>query len=492
MTYRMKLFILVLTLVVISNGLCAIGNYRRADDLLRAEVHRKTRAIANSAAAMLDGDKIALLRARADEARPEYAELRAQLRKVRDANRRNDTWVTRIFTLMPAKENPDILEYGEDTEEHFELTHNVGDIYLRESKPFALGLGGIDRLADRLRNFQDGYRTAFAAIRDSKGRQVAELGVITEPTQFSTISALGPSLIVPFAVTLVLALISAWFLSRSATRPLYALRQAIDAIGRGDFSAKASTSAGGEFAEMAASINAMAAGLRERDTIKRAFSGYISRQVLDAIVANGDHLAALKGERRRVTVLFSDIRGFTELAEAMLPEAVVELLTEFFDRMVEVTIRNHGTIDKFLGDGMMVIFGAPLDDAYQEQHAVTAALEMQHELRELCAKWEKEGRPPVRMGIGINSGNAVVGNIGSLEHIEYTAVGDTVNLASRLESVTKELGVEIIVSEPTYDAVRPLFQFKSAGTVNIRGRHDAVHAYSVEGPADAKRANGPA
>jgi len=173
----------------------------------------------------------------------------------------------------------------------------------------------------------------------------------------------------------------------------------------------------------------------------------------------------------------------------MRPEEVVELLSEYFERMVDVILRHQGTIDKFLGDGMMVIFGAPLDDPYQEEHAVAAALEMQKELAVLCRKWEAQGRPAIRMGIGINSGAAVVGNIGSEERMEYTAIGDTVNLAARLESATKDLGLEIIVSEQTYDAVRPLFRWKPAGDVAVRGRTEPVRAYSVEG-ATEKAASG--
>jgi adenylate cyclase len=201
--------------------------------------------------------------------------------------------------------------------------------------------------------------------------------------------------------------------------------------------------------------------------------------VLDAIIAKGE-LPALKGERRRVTVLFADIRGFTAMAEAMAPEEVVRLLGEFFDRMVEVILRHQGTIDKFLGDGMMVIFGAPLDDPYQEEHAVTAACEMQRELNDLCAKWQAEGRAVLKMGVGINSGAAIVGNIGTTEHMEYTAIGDAVNLAARLESATKELGLDIVVSEHTYSAIRPLFHWKSAGEITLRGRSESVRAYTVE------------
>ncbi len=279
-------------------------------------------------------------------------------------------------------------------------------------------------------------------------------------------------MLVPFGVTLVLAIFIAAILARGVTRPLYALRQAIEGIGRGDFGAVAAVPTGltGEFSQMAAALGTMASGLRERDTVKRAFSGYISRQVLDALVAKGD-LSALKGERRRITVLFSDIRGFTAIAEVMRPEAVVALLGEYFERMVDVVVRNQGTIDKFLGDGMMVIFGAPLDDPFQEEHAVNAAIEMQKELAVLNKRWEAEGRAPVRMGIGINSGAAVVGNIGSDQRMEYTAIGDTVNLASRLESASKDMGVDIVVSEHTYDAVRPLFRWKSVGEGDREGQN---------------------
>jgi adenylate cyclase len=293
---------------------------------------------------------------------------------------------------------------------------------------------------------------------------------------------LGPSIVIPFAITLLMAIFVAAILARGVTRPLYSLRHSIESVSKGDFDAAISATSGmtGEFGQMAAAITAMANGLRERDTVKRAFSGYISRQVLDAIVAKGE-VSVLKGERRRITVLFSDIRGFTTIAEVMRPEAVVRLLGEYFERMVEVVMRHQGTIDKFLGDGMMVIFGAPLDDAYQEEHAVAAAIEMQRELSTLSTKWQAEGRPTIRMGIGINSGAAIVGNIGSDQRMEYTAIGDTVNLASRLESASKELNVEIVVSEQTYDAVRPLFRWKSVGEVTVRGRVEPVRAYSVEG-----------
>ena len=183
-------------------------------------------------------------------------------------------------------------------------------------------------------------------------------------------------------------------------------------------------------------------------------------------------------------MLFADIRDFTKISESMRPERAVALLGEFLEIMVEIVLRNEGFIDKFMGDGLMAIFGAPLDDQYQEEHAITAALEMQTRARVLRDEWEAQGRPPLRIGIGVNSGPAIVGNIGSRQRFEYTAIGDTVNVASRLENATKVLGVDILISEDTYHPARPAFSFVKTGPIEVRGRTEPVVTYSVR-PADA-------
>ncbi|HKV54387.1 MAG TPA: adenylate/guanylate cyclase domain-containing protein [Candidatus Binataceae bacterium] len=481
MSFRVKLLLLLIGLVMATGALLSAAYYRRCHAMIETEIHRKARSIASTTAALLDPEVVRAASRREDEHQPEYLKLEGQLRRIRDFNRRKDVWIQDIFTLTAAPQNPAYVAYGADAEDRFAYQHHPGDIYHRDGAPVTIGLSGINQLAERLSAFQAGYKAAFAPIRDKNGTLIAMVGVELIPAPNSVINDVGTAMIAPLIVTIGLAVIIALFMGRAITRPVGFLRAKIEQIGNGDFeeAAKPIPGISGELATVAASITAMANGLRERETIKRAFSGYISRQVLETIIEKGE-LSALKGERRRITVLFSDIRGFTSIAEGMSPEEVVQMLSEFFDRMVEVVMRHKGTIDKFLGDGMMVIFGAPVDDVYQEEHAVMAALEMQKEMRALSQGWEEKGRRALKMGIGINSGNAVVGNIGSEEHMEYTAIGDTVNLASRLEAVTKELGVDVIVSEYTYEAVRPLFQWKPAGTVEIRGRSEAVRAFTLE------------
>lgn len=492
MTFRTKLLAALVLVALIGNGILAYTDCSIFTRLLQVEVHRKVRSIADTTAAMLNPEMVAQIRTPAQQSTPEYSQVLRILNRVRDTNRRQDTYVERIFTLIPSKQNSNVLEYGVDTETNFEYAHQVGDIYQINDKPVNIGLAGLARQetpGDYHVHYPAGYDTAYAVIRDKAGKVVAGIAVVAVPPSYGLLTEIRPKVMIPFGVSILLSLLVGVLLSKRMSRPLYGLRKVIEAVGQGDLDARVNNPTKDEFGEIGTAVNAMTDGLRERDTIKRAFSGYISRQVLEAILSSGGG-GALRGERRRVTVLFADIRGFTAMSETMQPEEVVGLLSDFFGRMVEVVMRNQGTIDKFLGDGMMVIFGAPQDDSYQEEHAVMAAIEMQQELRILCENWQNQGRRPIRMGIGINSGNAIVGNIGPSEHMEYTAIGDTVNLASRLETASKEVGVDILISEHTYEGARPAFKWKPTGPVRVRGREEPILTFSVEGAVQALSADG--
>jgi adenylate cyclase len=176
----------------------------------------------------------------------------------------------------------------------------------------------------------------------------------------------------------------------------------------------------------------------------------------------------------------------------MRPEDVVQLLNEYFECMVEIVFRHKGTLDKFLGDGLMVLFGAPMEDPNQEEHAISAAVEMQRQLKVLCENWQLQGRAPIRIGIGIHTGTAIVGNVGSSQRMEYTAIGDTVNVAARLEAATKQFETGILVSETTWSATQGNFNVRDVGPVHIRGRGAAVQVYAVSSDAAAEPEAAPA
>jgi adenylate cyclase len=221
---------------------------------------------------------------------------------------------------------------------------------------------------------------------------------------------------------------------------------------------------------------------REKRQVKRLFSHYLSHDVYEQVLLNPS-LAELGGTRREMSVLFSDIRGFTALTESGQAEALVAQLNEYFSRMVEVVFAHRGTLDKFVGDMVMALFGAPLDDEEHADHAVEAALEMVAALDDLNRKWAAEGRPTLGIGIGVNSGGMIAGNIGSERVRSYTVIGDHVNLAARLESLNKEHGTAILISEWTAARLKRQYDLRPLGAVVVRGKSVPVQIYEVRPPA---------
>ncbi|MCM8788298.1 MAG: adenylate/guanylate cyclase domain-containing protein, partial [Candidatus Omnitrophica bacterium] len=227
---------------------------------------------------------------------------------------------------------------------------------------------------------------------------------------------------------------------------------------------------------------------KEARQIKKIFSSYVTEKVVNELIKNPS-MAKLGGERRQVSVLFSDIRDFTSLSEKLQPENVVDLLNEYFGAMTQIIFKWEGTLDKFMGDAIMVFWGAPLYQPDHAERALCCAIEMCQELKELCEKWSEEGKPLLKTGIGINTGDVLVGNIGAEgKKMEYTVIGDCVNLASRLEGLNKRFNSEIIISEFTFEKIKGSIEngvfgpvvARGLGKAIVKGKEKPIRIYSIE------------
>lgn len=217
---------------------------------------------------------------------------------------------------------------------------------------------------------------------------------------------------------------------------------------------------------------------KDKRRITQLFGRYVPKSVFDQLQADPS-LARLGGTRREMTVLFSDIRGFTKASENATPESVVAQLNEYFTAMVRVLHAHNGTLDKFVGDMVMGLFGAPVADPQHAEHAVNCARAMVEELGRLNARWTAEGRHPMDIGIGINTGEMIAGNIGSETIMSYTVIGDAVNLASRLESLNKDFGTRIIISDATRTRLTRSDDLRPLGEVTVKGRTHPVSIFEV-------------
>ncbi len=218
--------------------------------------------------------------------------------------------------------------------------------------------------------------------------------------------------------------------------------------------------------------------LREKESRQqtvRMFNRFLDPRVVESLVAQGETPQSLSGQARDITVLFSDIRGFTTMSESHTPEQIVSLLNRYFSLQVEIIFRHGGTLDKFIGDAIMAFWGAPQDDPQHAAHAVAAAIEMEACLLKFKEELGEEGKE-FDVGIGIHSGKAVVGFIGSNERMDYTAIGDTVNLSSRIEGLTKGVA-RILVSSDTVERCSDAFDFTPTGSYKVKGRNKEVELY---------------
>jgi adenylate cyclase len=228
-------------------------------------------------------------------------------------------------------------------------------------------------------------------------------------------------------------------------------------------------------------FGATVAGFVREQRQSRRLSRFFSPAVLKEVIrARSDQ--GLGSARRRLTVLFCDIRGFTALSERLPPEEVAELLGEYLTELTAVVFKNGGTVDKYVGDCIMALYNVPFEHPDHASQAVRTAIEFQEHTRALSARWRARAGVELANGVGISTGDAVVGALGSRQRLEYTAIGDTVNLAARLEGLTKDFESPIIVSESTYALLDGEFPVRPLGNVRVKGKEEPVEIYAVLAP----------
>lgn len=277
---------------------------------------------------------------------------------------------------------------------------------------------------------------------------------------------------------LTLGVLGAILLSNYLTTPIHDLVKGVRAIANGNFDQRIAQKSKDEIGDLTVAFNQMARSLKEKEQIKDAFRRYVSHQVAEEIFKNpSKYLETLKGTRQKVTILFADIRSFTPLAERLPAEEVVLLLNEVLTNMTNVVFKYEGTIDKFLGDGLMAIFGAPIKHENDIDLSIHAAVEIQRSIDKMNFERKKLNKELIKVGIGINTGEVVVGNIGAQERLDYTVIGDAVNLASRLQAVAG--GGEIIVSEKAFNDASVPYKFSGPLLVKVKGKEKSVKIYRV-------------
>lgn len=321
----------------------------------------------------------------------------------------------------------------------------------------------------------DRYLGSFSRIGFSDG---AVISFIKEDVAFAMVYKIQRIIFWLTGIVLSAAFLINLLFSRTFTRPIRKLTEASRRIRDGEYDVEVSETSKDELGLLTESFKDMAHGLAERERIKDAFGKFVNRQMAD-IVMNSD--VKLGGERRDVAVFFSDIRSFTEMSEKMDPEDCVGFLNSYMSRMVGCVHRTRGIVDKYIGDAIMAIWGVPVSTGDDAFNAVNAALMMREKLIELNKSRGTVKRPLIRIGMGIHYGPVLAGQIGSEDRMEYTVIGDTVNLASRIEALNKAFLTDILITEETADLVEDRVRLHPMERIKVKGKRKPLQIYAVLG-----------
>jgi adenylate cyclase len=287
------------------------------------------------------------------------------------------------------------------------------------------------------------------------------------------------------AVGIAFGLSTAYMLAHDVAEPIRQLRRAAGKVADGKFQTKVGLQRADELGELIDEFNDMVDGLRDKQRIMETFGRHVGRRAAQQIL---DRNPGLGGQEREITILFADLRNFTDRCSRCAPEHVVSILNQFFTEMVEIVERHGGMLNKFLGDGFMAMFGAAELEANHAERAVGAGRQMIRQLDDLNAQLASQGYEPLGIGVGIHTGPAIVGSIGSPQRMEYTAVGDTVNVASRVESLTKVVGEFLLMTEATRNAISDGIVVEQMPSQTVKGKSEPLVIYALRSSVQCSKA----
>lgn len=481
--YRNKLLLAFWSLGLVMSLSIGIFTVQQSRAALLDQIRSNVLSIAVAAASVVDGDRHEEIASSTDKSGKDYREIEGDLRKIRDMNRRDDTYVAFIYTMRQISNDQDQWVYVVDAEEAGEDKSAIGELVTWEEQgeqgdePIILGEAYAD--SQFAKDEYGSWLTAYAPFRNSQNEIVGMVGV---DLRAEDVKAKRDKLlyigIAGVAVSLVFGTLLSYLLAKWTTRPLEEVVEAIDRIRRGHLGARVIASRSDEFGTVARAVNTLAESLQEKDALKGALARYVSSDIGKRLV-DEKKLDVLDGDRRKVTVLYCESPNISLLAEKLPPKKTVEILNDYLAKMVDIIFHHKGTLDRHCGSGVIAVFGAPLSDDSKELNAINAAIEMHKEQNRLNEKWGLEGEDAFDFGIGIHTGDAILGNIGSDNRVEFTVFGTSVDITMLIEQRRQDLKSSTVISETVMDVVRNDFSFREIGEIQLPGWTPFLRLYTL-------------
>ncbi len=457
-------------IVVLTSIVLGLSTFYSLRSFIRQDIRERLHDIAGVVALQIDGEELQSIRLRSDEKTEAYLKIKKQLQAVRDKSsgarfaytvRRDPSG--KIVFVVDAEENPKILSH-------------VGDVYTQAtpllraifSAPYETHVEDVFYTDD-----WGTWLSGYAPILSRSGDLAGAVGIDISAQQVIAYENRHLfSIVLACAIVAGVVIVIGVFFSRSISKPLLVLSGDMNKIQR--FELDETT----ELQSRVIEINSMSTAVENMKNGLRSFRKYVPADLVAELIQLGK-VAVLSAEKREVTVFLSDIADFTAVSEKLSPEELVANLRRYFRGMSTAILKNHGTIDKYIGDAIMAFWGAPHSLDGHAIRACRSALECQCYLERINREWAQKGAPILSTRIGLNTGQVVVGNFGYEERLNYTAMGDNVNLASRLEGLNKYYGTRIIISESTYAQASTEFEARMLDVVAVKGKTKGIAIYEL-------------
>lgn len=476
MSIRGKLMLGIMGIAFLASGATGSYFYWKAKSAMLTSIQQELESVATLGAGFVDGEKIPNLRSPSQQSTFVYKELQTLMGDLAQSTpeflyayiMRMHEGEVEFVVDSPASDDDGDGRISED-----EQPAPIGELY--PNPPQSLLQGFAVPSADS-RPFKDEWgwtMSGYAPIMTDSGQQVGLLGIDMSVDRIrDKLMDIRQAGLISLGLALGLALVLTWVLSRQILQPVQALQGAMQAVANGDLGHTLQTSRNDEFGRLIQFFNHTVQWLREKELLKKSLGKVLDRSVMDRLLA--DELE-LGGEVVEVSILFCDLRNFTSLSTELPPHLLVSLLNEYFTAMVREVEAKGGMVDKFVGDSLMVVFEHPAGNQSDPDSAVEAALAMLEECDRLNTKRHLEGKFVLQNSIGLHRGAVVAGNIGSPERMEYTCIGDAVNVAARLEKSTRELGTRLAISEEfRARLIHWRYAFRPCGKLELKGREQGV------------------
>ena len=319
-------------------------------------------------------------------------------------------------------------------------------------------------------------KTWLGAYNKTGFSDTGVISIVSKDQAFGMVRKLQKQTVLIALIVLNLAILFVYFFSKTITKPIRKLVSISSEIRNGKFDISVKSKSRDEIGILSESFEDMARGLAEREKMKDAFGKFVNKEIADMILKNE---LKLGGERKTAAVFFSDIRSFTAISENLQPEEVVDFLNEYMSIMVDCVNKTNGVVDKFIGDAIMAVWGTPISRGNDTANAVEGALMMREALKKFNKGRGSAKKPVINIGCGINTGPVLAGQIGSHDRMEYTVIGDTVNLASRIESLNKPFCTDILISSDSYNLVKDIYLCEPMEKISVKGKKDPQQIYAV-------------